>query len=136
MATVKDPVDVVIVGMGWTGAILAKELTDEGLQVVALERGADRDTQPDFAHPRVLDELEGSVHRRYLQSLNKETVTIRHGLDDVAVPYRRWGRSSPAPASAAPARIGRAAISARCRKISNCAAIPNSASENASFPTA
>ncbi len=42
MAIVKDPVDVVIVGMGWTGAIMAKELTDEGLSVVALERGADR----------------------------------------------------------------------------------------------
>ncbi len=59
MAIVKDSVDVVIVGMGWTGAIMAKELTEEGLTVVALERGADRDTQPDFSYPRVADELEG-----------------------------------------------------------------------------
>ena len=95
MAIVKDPVDVVIVGMGWTGAIMAKELTDEGLNVVALERGADRDTQPDFAYPRVNDELEGSVHRRYLQSLSKETVTIRHGLSDTAAPYRQIGSFKP-----------------------------------------
>jgi gluconate 2-dehydrogenase alpha chain len=31
--------------------------------VVVLERGPDRDTQPDFAYPKVVDELEGSVHR-------------------------------------------------------------------------
>ena len=51
MAIVKPKVDAVIVGMGWTGAIMAKELTDAGLRVVALERGPDRDTQPDFAYP-------------------------------------------------------------------------------------
>ncbi|SEL39666.1 gluconate 2-dehydrogenase alpha chain [Roseateles sp. YR242] len=95
MATVKKRVDAVIVGMGWTGAIMAKELTDAGLHVVVLERGADRDTQPDFAYPRVVDELEGSVHRRYLQSLSKETVTIRHGVNDSAVPYRQMGSFKP-----------------------------------------
>jgi gluconate 2-dehydrogenase alpha chain len=95
MAIIKDSVDVVIVGMGWTGAIMAKELIEEGLTVVALERGADRDTQPDFSYPRVADELEGSVHRRYLQSLNKETVTIRHGISDTAVPYRQMGSFKP-----------------------------------------
>ena len=71
MAEAKKKVDAVIVGMGWTGAIMAKELTDAGLHVVVLERGADRDTQPDFAYPRVVDELEGSVHRRFLQSLSQ-----------------------------------------------------------------
>jgi gluconate 2-dehydrogenase alpha chain len=88
-------VDAVIVGMGWTGAIMAKELTDAGLNVVALERGPDRDTQTDFAYPRVVDELEGSVHRKYLQSLAQETVTIRHGVNDVAVPYRQMGSFKP-----------------------------------------
>ena len=42
-----------IVGLGWTGAIMAKELTEAGLSVVALERGPDRDTQPDFAYPKL-----------------------------------------------------------------------------------
>ena len=66
--------------MGWTGAIMAKELTDAGLRVVALERGPDRDTQPDFAYPRVVDELEGSIHRKFLQSLSKETITARRRI--------------------------------------------------------
>ena len=35
-------VDAVMVGMGWTGAIAARELTKAGLDVVGLERGADR----------------------------------------------------------------------------------------------
>ena len=95
MAITKSKVDAVIVGMGWTGSIMAKELTDAGLNVVVLERGGDRDTQPDFAYPKVVDELEGSVHRRYLQSLNQETVTVRHGLSDTAVPYRQMGSFKP-----------------------------------------
>ena len=40
--------DVVIVGLGWTGSILAHELTDAGLDVVAIERGPWRDTATDF----------------------------------------------------------------------------------------
>jgi gluconate 2-dehydrogenase alpha chain len=95
MANAKPKVDAVIVGMGWTGAILAKELTDAGLNVVVLERGADRDTQPDFAYPKVVDELEGSVHRRYLQSLAQETVTARHSPNGTAVPYRQMGSFKP-----------------------------------------
>jgi gluconate 2-dehydrogenase alpha chain len=95
MTIVKNKVDAVIVGMGWTGAIMAKELTDAGLNVVCLERGPDRDTQPDFSYPRVVDELEGSVHRKYLQALSKETVTIRHGVNDNAVPYRQMGSFKP-----------------------------------------
>ena len=33
-------VDAVLVGMGWTGSIMARELSKAGLNVVALERGA------------------------------------------------------------------------------------------------
>jgi gluconate 2-dehydrogenase alpha chain len=95
VAISKPKVDVLIVGMGWTGAIMAKELTDAGLHVVALERGGDRDTQPDFAYPNVVDELEGSVHRRYLQSLAQDTLTIRHKAADTAVPYRQMGSFKP-----------------------------------------
>ena len=39
MATKLQKTDVVVVGFGWTGAILAKEMTEAGLRVVALERG-------------------------------------------------------------------------------------------------
>ena len=48
MATRLKEVDVVIVGLGWTGGILASELSAAGLTVVALERGGMRTTNPDF----------------------------------------------------------------------------------------
>ena len=44
MARKLPSVDVVFVGFGWTAAILAQELTDVGLQCLALERGGWRDT--------------------------------------------------------------------------------------------
>ena len=40
-----------IIGLGWTGSILAHELTDEGLDVVAIERGPWRDAATDFPRP-------------------------------------------------------------------------------------
>jgi len=91
MASRKKRADAVIVGYGWTGAILAKTLTDAGLSVVALERGPARDTAPDFEYPRIADELKYGVRGDLWQPLAKETVTIRHGLNDTAVPYRKYG---------------------------------------------
>ncbi len=44
------PVDAVLVGFGWTGAIMGQQLCDAGLNVLALERGPWRDTSTDFAH--------------------------------------------------------------------------------------
>jgi gluconate 2-dehydrogenase alpha chain len=91
MATRKKPVDAVIIGYGWTGAIMAKTLTDAGLSVVALERGPARDTAPDFEYPRIVDELKHGIRGELWQPLAKETVTIRHSSNDVASPYRRYG---------------------------------------------
>jgi gluconate 2-dehydrogenase alpha chain len=85
------PVDAVIVGYGWTGAILAKTLTDAGLSVVALERGPARDTAPDFEYPRIADELKYGIRGDLWQPLAQETVTIRHRLADTALPYRKYG---------------------------------------------
>ena len=31
--------DVVIIGLGWSGSLIAEQLTAEGLEVLALERG-------------------------------------------------------------------------------------------------
>ena len=91
MATRNKPVDAVIVGYGWTGAIMAKTLTDAGLSVVALERGPARDTSPDFEYPRIADELKHGIRGELWQPLAKETVTIRHKPDDTASPYRQYG---------------------------------------------
>ena len=48
MASKLPAKDVVIIGLGWTGSILAYELTKAGLDVVAIERGPWRDTASDF----------------------------------------------------------------------------------------
>ena len=75
MAADKKPhVDAVIVGFGWTGAILAKELTEAGLKVVALERGEYRDTYPDGAYPNTIDELTYSVRKKLFLDFSKTTV--------------------------------------------------------------
>ncbi|SAI57449.1 gluconate dehydrogenase subunit [Bordetella ansorpii] len=91
MAIKKEKVDVVLVGFGWTGAILGQELTEEGLKVVALERGKFQDTPTDAEYPKVLDELAYSVRGKMFQDLSKETVTVRHSMAETAVPYRQHG---------------------------------------------
>jgi gluconate 2-dehydrogenase alpha chain len=85
------PVDVVIVGFGWTGAIMAMELVDAGVNILALERGSYRDTSPDFAYPRSADELAYGIRGDLFQPLARETITIRHDTNETAVPYRQYG---------------------------------------------
>ena len=68
MARRMPPVDVVLVGFGWTASIIAQELTDAGVQVLALERGAWRDTVPDFATDHIQDELRYAVRKQIFES--------------------------------------------------------------------
>ena len=95
MTIKKDPVDVVIVGFGWTGSLMAMELADTGLKILALERGEQRDTYPDFAYPRIVDELTYGVRLKLFQNASKETVTVRHTSSETALPYRRFGSFLP-----------------------------------------
>ncbi|MGY3501070.1 GMC family oxidoreductase [Bradyrhizobium sp. USDA 4471] len=95
MAKVLKATDAVIVGLGWTGAIMARELTRAGLEVLALERGPDRDPAADFALPAIRDELRYSVRQELMQDPKMETVTLRHRLDDEARPVRRFGAFLP-----------------------------------------
>ena len=48
MAKKLPATDVVVIGLGWTGSLLAHELLQEGLRVVAIERGPWRDTAASF----------------------------------------------------------------------------------------
>ena len=89
------PVDVVIVGFGWTGAIMAKELTEAGLHVLALERGEYRDTYPDGAYPKTIDELTYIQRSKLFQDLSKGSFTFRHAVGDKAVPYRQIAAFKP-----------------------------------------
>jgi gluconate 2-dehydrogenase alpha chain len=96
MATKLKSVDVVLVGFGWTGSILAKELTDAGLQVLAIERGKFRDTVPDFATTHIQDELKYAVRNGLFEEPARETLTFRNSLDQEALPMRHLGSFNPA----------------------------------------
>ena len=95
MAEKLPPVDVVLVGFGWTGAILAQELTEEGLEVLALERGAWRDTPTHFAPTFAPDELRWYWRKEMFQNNARETLTFRNNSDQTALPMRRWGSFLP-----------------------------------------
>ncbi len=122
-----------IIGFGWTGAIMAKTLTDAGLNVVALERGPARDTNPDFQYPRIVDELRHGIRGDLWQPLAKETVTIRHGVDDTAAPYRQYGSFVLVPVSVVRACTGTASSGALRPKICAFAVISRSATARSSF---
>ena len=95
MATQLKPVDVVTVGAGLTGTILAKELADAGLKVVGPERGAWRDTPSDFAMPYAHDELRYARRHDLMQDLSRDTLTFRNGTNDLALPMRYLGSFLP-----------------------------------------
>ena len=87
--------DVVIVGLGWTGSIMALELARAGLDVVAVERGPWRDTATDFNIGTAADELRYGVRHELFLSPAQETLTARNRPDQTALPIRRWGSFLP-----------------------------------------
>ena len=95
MATELPKVDVVLVGVGWTGGILANELAAAGMQVVGLERGRFRETDPDFQPPHIHDELRYHTRYELMQDLSEDTITFRNNVDQFALPYRRLGSFLP-----------------------------------------
>ncbi|GFE80112.1 GMC family oxidoreductase [Steroidobacter agaridevorans] len=95
MATKLKPVDIAIVGLGWAGGIVAKELASTGLKIVAFERGAPRATNPDFMAPQVHDELRYSRRHELIQNLRKETLTFRNDPSQRALPMRQLGSFLP-----------------------------------------
>src|ERR1700730_5253121 len=90
MARALKPVDVVTIGVGLAGSLAALELAKQGLKVVGLERGAPRDTVPDFQSPAIHDELRFSIRKAMMQDNVKEAVTFRNNIDQTALPIRRW----------------------------------------------
>ena len=89
---IKHPeVDVLIVGGGWVGGIVAAELGKAGTEVVMLERGHSR-TTPDFQHR---DELRFAVRHELMQDTAVETWTLRHNLKETALPIRYLGSWLP-----------------------------------------
>jgi gluconate 2-dehydrogenase alpha chain len=87
--------DVVIIGLGWTGTILAHELTAAGQDVVALERGPWRDTSTYFPITYAQDELRYHIRHDLFLRPAIQTFTFRHGSAETALPIRTWGSFMP-----------------------------------------
>ncbi|MER9420282.1 GMC family oxidoreductase [Mesorhizobium sp. M0306] len=95
MATKLNAVDVLIVGLGWTGGIIAKELASTKLKIVSLERGGPRDTNPDFIDPQIHDELRYAARHDLMQNVRRETITFRNSEAQTALPMRQLGSFLP-----------------------------------------
>src|SRR6201997_681862 len=83
--------DAVIIGLGWTGSILANELTDAGLDVVAIERGPWRDTASDFPISYAQDEWRYRLQHELFLRPAQATVTFRNNASQTALPVRNFG---------------------------------------------
>lgn len=88
MATTLDKVDVVTVGVGWTGGIVAAECSKAGLKVRGLERGAERGTKD---YGMVHDEFRYAIRYELFQDLSKESITFRNNREMKALPMRMMG---------------------------------------------
>jgi len=125
MATEKT--DVVIVGVGAAGAVLAAELAKAGLKVTALERGP-RHTTADFA-PQ--DELRFFQRQDLRPDPKRQPVTWRPSPKVRATPLRSL--SSATRSAAARCTMGRFP-GASTRTISAPARIRSSATGRRRFP--
>ena len=90
MARKLPPKDVVIIGLGWTGSILAYELTKAGLDVVAIERGPWRDTASDFPPAYAQDELRYAIRLDLFLRPEQDTLTFRNNTGQTALPMRNF----------------------------------------------
>ena len=86
MSKTMPAVDVVLIGGGWTGSVIGKELAASGQRVVVLERGQARWTSPNFQAPGVRDELKYTHRHELHQNAATETYTFRNRVDETALP--------------------------------------------------
>jgi gluconate 2-dehydrogenase alpha chain len=79
---------VVIVGGGLCAALVARQLTAKNIDVLVLERGADRSNGAEAKLPSQRDELRWAVHQGLMQNWQRETYTLRHSRADESLPVR------------------------------------------------
>lgn len=91
MATKLPAIDIVIIGLGWTGSIIAESMTKAGFNVVAIERGPWRDTATDFPPSYSPDELRYAVRHDLFVRPTQVTFTFRNNPSQTALPIRTWG---------------------------------------------
>ena len=87
--------DAVIIGLGWTGSILAYELADAGLDVIAIERGPWRNSATDYAPNYAQDELRYRIRHELFLRPAQTTFTFRNKMSETALPIRNWGSFMP-----------------------------------------
>src|SRR6202163_125835 len=90
MAKTIKSVDAVMVGMGWSGSIMARELTRAGLTVVGLERGVEKSPRENFALPGIRDELKYRGRQHLILDPSIDTYTVRNNPSELALPMRKW----------------------------------------------
>ena len=95
MATKLKEVDAVMIGLGMTGAMMAKEFTMAGLRVVGLERGPDRRPHEESILPRIRDELRYVQRIELMQDNSVDTIAFRNSSGQTALPIRRWSAFLP-----------------------------------------
>jgi gluconate 2-dehydrogenase alpha chain len=83
--------DIVIIGLGWTGSIIAESMTKAGFSVVAIERGPWRDIATDFPPSYAPDELRYAVRHDLVVRPAQTTFTFRNNASQTALPIRTWG---------------------------------------------
>lgn len=88
MAKQLKKVDMVAVGVGFTGGIALAECAKAGMKVVGLERG-DRRTVADFQE--IHDEWRYAINYGLMQDLSKETITFQNTESMRPLPMRRLG---------------------------------------------
>src|ERR1700751_3106062 len=91
MAKKLPPRDAVIIGLGWTGSILAHELCDAGLSVTAIERGPWRDPTAEFTPSVGQDEPAFRIRHYLFLRPSQTSLTFRNNTEQTALPVRTWG---------------------------------------------
>ena len=87
--------DVVIIGLGWTGSILAYELADAGLDVHRdRARALARHARP-IIRRATQDELRYRIRHELFLRPEQTTFTFRNKMNETALPIRTWGAFMP-----------------------------------------
>jgi gluconate 2-dehydrogenase alpha chain len=85
--------DIVIIGGGWTGLLMAKELGSRTpLSIVVLERGGARKTSEYILG---MDELDYFVRLHMMQDTSLDTITFRHAPGERSLPVRQLSNFLP-----------------------------------------
>ena len=79
---------VVIVGGGLCAALVSRQLTAQGIDVLVLERGIDHANGAAGRLPSQRDELRWSQRQGLIQNWQRETYTLRHSRHEESLPVR------------------------------------------------